>query len=212
VSTDTVRGTTRRLGRLLVNLVLVAVTLLATAYLVPSLMGYERYVITGGSMEGSAPDAIAKGSIALAEKADVADLAVGDVITYQPPADSGVTELVTHRVSSIREQADGSRVFRTKGDANADPDPWRFSLDQGTQARVTLAVPHVGYAVIALADRETRILVIGVPAALIALVSLVEAAAAMTSRRERPSPSAPGGTVPSPRRPLDDAARQSVAS
>jgi signal peptidase I len=212
MSTPTARGATLRLSRLLVNLVLVAVTLVATAYLVPSLLGYERYVITGGSMEGSAAGAIAKGSIAFAENVDVADLAVGDVITYQPPADSGVTDLVTHRISAIREQADGGRVFRTKGDANADPDPWRFTLDQGTQARVTFAVPHVGYAVIALADRDTRMLAIGVPAGLIALASLVEAVGALTSRRPRPQPSPTGGTVPSPRQPADVDAWQTALS
>jgi signal peptidase len=208
VSTETPRSASLRLSRILVNVVLVSVTLVATAYLVPSLLGYDRYVITGGSMSG----AIEKGSIVLAEKVDVADLAVGDVITYQPPADSGVSDLVTHRVVTARDQADGSRVFRTQGDANADPDPWKFTLDQGTQARVTFAVPHLGYAVIALADRDTRMLLVGVPAGLIALVSLLEAAGALRTRRSSPEPAPGTGRLPSPRTPGDATAWQSALS
>ena len=42
------------------------------------------------------------------------------------------------------------------------------------QPVVQFSVPKLGYMFIALADRQTRILVIGVPAALIALMALVE--------------------------------------
>jgi signal peptidase len=163
---------------MLVNLVLVAVTVVAAAYLVPTLLGYDRYVITGGSMSGT----IEKGAIVLTEQVPVSTLRVGDVITYQPPPDSGVDNLVTHRITTARDQADGSRVFRTQGDANPDPDPWRFTLDQGTQARVAFDVPQVGYAVIALADRDTRMLLVGVPAVLVTLVCLVEAGLALRPR------------------------------
>ena len=75
-----------------------------------------------------------------------------------PPPDSGIDNLVTHRIVSIK---DG--VYVTKGDANAKKDPWSFELPQATQARVQYDVPYVGYAFMALADRETRMLLIGVP-------------------------------------------------
>ena len=169
---------TARLTRWTINVLLVAVTVVAAAYLVPSLFGYERYVITGGSMSGT----FEKGSIAFEKPVDVSDLAVGDVITYQPPSDSGVDTLVTHRIVKTGRDENGVRVFRTQGDANPDRDPWKFSLDDGTQPVVQHTVPYVGYALIALAERRTRMLVIGVPAALIALLSLVELAGAL--RRE----------------------------
>ena len=104
----------------------------------------------------------------------VPDLRVGDVITYLPPADAGIDNLVTHRIHRVREAADGTTVYRTKGDANADADPWTFRLDSDEQPRMAFAVPAVGHVFIALADRSTRILAIGLPAALIALASLVQ--------------------------------------
>ncbi len=173
-----------RIGRVLVNLGLVAVTLLCAAYLVPSLAGYERYVITGGSMSGT----FEKGSIAFERPVPVGDLAVGDVITYQPPPDSGVSNLVTHRIVERRAGEDGATVFRTQGDANADPDPWTFSLVEGSQPVVAFTVPTLGYVFVALADRDVRMLVIGVPAALVALASLGQLVTGLR-RRERPSPS-----------------------
>jgi signal peptidase len=174
-ATEAGRPVTARLTRWTVNVLLVAVTIVAAAYLVPTLFGYERYVITGGSMSGT----FEKGSIAFEKPVDVSELAVGDVITYQPPADSGVDDLVTHRIVATGRAEDGARVFRTQGDANADRDPWKFSLDRGSQPVVELTVPYVGYGLIALADRRTRMLVIGLPAALIALLSLGELAGAL---------------------------------
>ena len=47
------RGPLRRAGGWVANLALVAVTLACLAWLVPSLFGLERYVITGGSMSGT---------------------------------------------------------------------------------------------------------------------------------------------------------------
>lgn len=169
----------RRTSRWLVNLSLVIVTLACAVYLVPSLLGYERYVITGGSMTGS----IDKGSVAFEKPVPVTDLAVGDVITYLPPPDSGVTNLVTHRI--VEMDADGT-TLRTQGDANAEVDPWTFSLTADTQPVEQFSVPYVGYAFIALADRGTRMLAIGGPAALVALLSLVELGRTLTGVARRP--------------------------
>ena len=162
--------TTSRLATIVTNVVLILVTLACTAYLLPSALGYERYVITGGSMTGS----IAKGSIAFEKRVPVEDLQVGDVITYLPPAASGVPNLVTHRIVEVGADEQGATRFRTKGDANPAVDPWTFSLVATEQPVVQFSVPKLGYMFIALADRQTRILVIGVPAALIALMALVE--------------------------------------
>lgn len=170
---------TSLITRSIVNLALVAVTLACAVYLLPGLLGYERYVITGGSMTG----AIDKGSLAFEKPVPTADLAVGDVITYLPPADSGVENLVTHRIVQVDA---GATKLRTKGDANADIDPWTFSLTADTQPVEQFSVPYVGYALIALADRETRMLVIGGPAALIALLSLVELGRALMGSSRRP--------------------------
>src|SRR5690606_2568450 len=134
--------------------------------------------ITGGSMSGT----FEKGSIAFEKPVPVTDLEVGDVITYLPPVDAGVSTLVTHRILTAEPGEGGSRVFTTPGDANADPDPWRFTLVGGTQPVVQPTVPHVGHVFMALADRDTRMIVIGAPAARIALIALVQIGRALLTR------------------------------
>jgi signal peptidase len=71
----------------------------------------------------------------------------------------------------------GARAFRTKGDANTSPDPWKFELHRPTQAVVVGHVPYAGYPIAALGIRWVRMLVIGLPAALIALAMLASLAA-----------------------------------
>jgi signal peptidase len=166
---------TRRTGSVVVNLLMVATTLAGASYLLPSLLGYERYVITGGSMTGSYD----KGSVVFEKAVPSEDLRVGDVITYQPPAASGVGTLVTHRIVKVGRDDEGRQVLRTRGDANDAVDPWTFSLTGAEQPLVEFSVPYVGWAFIALADREVRMLVIGVPAALVALLSLGQLAQAL---------------------------------
>lgn len=134
---------------------------------VPALLGMQRYVITGGSMSGS----YERGSVVFADVVRPADLRVGDVITYEPPADAGSRGLVTHRIHDIRERQ-GERIYRTKGDANAVADPWQFKLPHDRQARARFSVPFAGYAFAALSERVVRVALIGLPALLIALAVL----------------------------------------
>ncbi|NRQ48504.1 signal peptidase I [Aeromicrobium stalagmiti] len=179
-----------RLGAAVVNGLLLIATLAGVAYLAPSLFGYERYVITGGSMSGT----FEKGSIAFEKPVPVEDLSVGDVITYQPPADSGVTTLVTHRIVSMKLLPTGATQFQTQGDANPDRDPWKFQLVSGDQPVVHHTVPYAGWIFVGLADREIRMLVIGVPAGLIALLSVVELGRALRPNRRDDEPQAPSPT------------------
>jgi signal peptidase len=167
--------------------------LVALAFLLPSLMGLQRYVIMGGSMEGTYD----LGSVVLSEVVPVSELEVGDVITYVPPAESGITTLVTHRIVSI----DGEDL-RTQGDANPAVDPWTFQLTAATQPRVVAHVPYAGYVFMALADRGTRMALIGLPAALIALWSLVELGRALRPERPvEPAVAATPATSAEPRTP-----------
>jgi signal peptidase len=154
----------RVLGFLLCALALV----LALTVLAPALLGFQRYVITSGSMTGTYD----RGSVVFDEVVPVAELRVGDVITYRPPAGSGPAGLVTHRIAAITRDRDGTRIYRTKGDANEVADPWTFTLGAQRQARVRASVPYVGFAVAALSDRRLRMLIVGLPAVLIALSSL----------------------------------------
>jgi signal peptidase len=151
------------------NLLTAVALALGVAVLLPAAAGLQRYVVGGGSMTGTYD----RGSLVYARVVPTAGLRVGDVITYQPPAGAGPRELVTHRIVAIGARRDGRRVFRTRGDANPVADPWRFTLPAATQARVVFGVPYLGFALAALGDRTTRMLVIGVPALAIALLVLL---------------------------------------
>lgn len=175
----TLGGATLRGARILGNASLIVAMLTAAAFLLPSLLAYQRYVITGGSMSGT----FERGSVAFEKTVPVDDLEVGDVVTYLPPADTGVTTLVTHRIVKKRHASDGSLVFRTKGDANDHVDPWTFQLYAAVQPRVEFTVPTIGYLFLGLADRDVRVVVVGIPAGLIALYSLVEVLRALRPRR-----------------------------
>ena len=142
---------------------------IALGMLVPALLGYERYVIEGGSMGGAVP----RGSIAYEEVVPTGQIVKGDVITYRPPH---ALRPITHRVVWIGHTRAGVRLYRTKGDVNAARDPWTFTLPNETQARVVMHVPLAGYALEALSIRAVRMVVIGGPALLIAFAAFAAAA------------------------------------
>jgi signal peptidase len=150
------------------NLALAAGAALAAFAFLPSAFGYERYVVTGDSMRGT----YARGSLVYDRTVPTSSLRVGDVITYRPPAGRGPRGLVTHRIVWIGRGADGVRAFRTKGDANRRADPWRFRLNGRTQPKVAFALPLAGWPFAVLADRQARMLLIGLPALLVAVATL----------------------------------------
>lgn len=158
----------RRIARAFSALVLAAGLLFGGLLVLPAALGWQRYVIVSGSMTGTYD----RGSLVLDEVVPVSELREGDVITYRPPAGAGPEGLVTHRIAEITTDEVGRRTFRTKGDANEAADPWTFHLPEGEQARVRLGVPYAGFALAALGKREVRVLIVGVPAALIALTSI----------------------------------------
>jgi signal peptidase len=163
------RGIARRSGRIASWAALAVMAVLILVVLVPSLLGMRRYVIVSGSMTGTYD----RGSMVFDEVVPTSSLRVGDVITYRPPPAARVGHVITHRIAAIHRDARGTREYRTKGDANASTDPWRFLLPGARQARVRWSVPYVGFAFAALRDPQLRVLLLGVPAALIALASLV---------------------------------------
>jgi signal peptidase len=142
---------------------------LAAILLIPAAFGYHRYVIVSGSMTGTYD----RGSIVFDREVPVADLKVGDVITYEPPPNASSESLITHRIVWSGRSEEGIRTFHTKGDANSIVDPWTFTLDKPEQARVAFSVPYIGYLLAALSIPTVRMLAIGVPAVVVALLILV---------------------------------------
>ena len=157
-----------RFLKLLATAGLVVLLVIASLILVPPLLGYQRYVITGGSMGGALP----RGSIAYDEVVPTEHIRVGDVITYRPPNGD---RLLTHRIVWIGRQRHGVRLYRTRGDASSAPDPRAFLLPNDGQARVVFQVPLAGYVLAALSVRAVRMVAIGVPALAIAVGAFAQA-------------------------------------
>jgi signal peptidase I len=153
-----------RVGSRAATAVCAVCLVLAGLVLLPGLAGYERYVITSGSMSGTYD----RGSVVFDRVVPVSELRIGDVITYTPPAGAGPDGLLTHRIASISTDEFGHPVFRTKGDANNSVDPWTFTLDEPRQARVAFSVPYLGYVLAALGISFVRVILLGLPAVLVA--------------------------------------------
>lgn len=136
-------------------------------YAVPQVAGADQgYVVTSGSMEPT----FSAGDVILVESAPPKSVSEGDVVTFERSGEEGPT---THRVVEV-VMAEGELAFRTKGDANEDPDTELVNAGEieGTVLTLggsALAIPYVGY-VIQFAATTTGIVVFLVaPLALLAL-------------------------------------------
>ncbi len=118
----------------LVGLFAAYLTLFLAAWAVlPALLpGWQSVVITSGSMSPS----IRTGDVVVVKPSDGLGLSPGNVVVISDPAASG---LVTHRIVSINP--DGS--YRTRGDANAQPDSATLHPDQVVGVG-RLRVPFIG--------------------------------------------------------------------
>jgi signal peptidase I len=119
--------------------VLVLVALLAIAVVImPLATGSKPYTVLTGSMVPQ----YSPGTLVVVKPADVSEINLGDVITYQ--LESGRPEVVTHRVVGIGAAADGEPLLITRGDANDadDADPVRGVQIVG---KLWYAVPYIGW-------------------------------------------------------------------
>ena len=121
--------------------------------------------VRSGSMESSVPT----GSVAITRPVAAADLTVGDIVVFHPPSDP--EQLVIHRVVEM-ESVDGAPAFRTRGDANAGPDPWTLRFEDDEVWRVARVVPGVGRVELLLTNREVRAGALAIGAGLVLAVGL----------------------------------------
>lgn len=124
--------------RTLAAIVLVVVVAPFVVFAVPQAVGASHsYVVLSDSMS---PE-IRAGDVVIVDDVQVDSIETGDVITYERP---GGSQLVTHRVIEVRD--DGALLFRTKGDANEDPDP--TPVPAGNVVGVVLFhVPLIGHVI-----------------------------------------------------------------
>ncbi len=155
--------------------VVAGTALLVTA---PRLVGYTPFTILTGSMS----PAYGVGDVVIDEHIPPTDARPGDVVTFTDPTRAGKT--VTHRVERLARDGDQIR-FTTKGDANTASETWTVPA-AGTIGRVRMRVPKVGWALQWARSREGKIMLIAIPAALLALIELGGLAGA-GRRREAPA-------------------------
>lgn len=123
----------------------------------PSVLGVTPMVVLSGSMSGDAADHIEVGDLIFVRNEKPENLQVGDVIAYM----SGGTA-VTHRITEISTDEDGSLLFTTKGDANEAEDTEAVTEEQLVgvyQGRI----PKVGDFALFLQKPLGMLLFIGVP-------------------------------------------------
>ncbi len=132
-------------------------------------------VVTSGSM---APT-IATGDAVVAVDTPPEAIAAGDVIAFHG---YGRERLTTHRVIS-RHDVDGRLHFRTQGDANATPDA-DLAPAESVAGRVVLTLPAAGRPLLALTSPTARMLLLVLPAVVIAVLEIRD----LLGGRPNPSP------------------------
>ena len=139
----------------------------------PKIAPYETYFVKSGSMEPT----FARGDLIVLGKVDASDIHKGDIITFERPDTHGT--LVTHRVVGV-ETVNGVRQFETKGDANPAPDAWRVPIT-GKAWRYRFRVPKIGYLFSWLSTTVVRIVMLAIPAAILALLAISDGRKPKTS-------------------------------
>jgi len=132
----------------------IAVVLVLLVTVGPKVLPYQTYFVRSGSMEPT----IQTGAMVVLTETGGGNLDVGDIITFEKPDDPSV--LVTHRIVDVETNEQG-RVFVTKGDANANPDPWRVPAS-GTGWVYAFDVPYLGYLFGFLNNWQVRIALLAV--------------------------------------------------
>ena len=106
-------------------------------YIAPFLIGGSfSSIVMSGSMEPAIPI----GSIVVIKKINLENIEVGDIIAFK----TGETTTLHRVIDKI--PIDSSFYFKTKGDANEDPDPWTVKPED-IKGALLLTIPYYGYLI-----------------------------------------------------------------
>lgn len=103
-------------------------------YLSPRLI-----VITSTSMK----PILAPGDLVLTLNVHPREIREGDVIVYRKPIPFSSIEIVAHRVIEVKIN-DGCIIYKTKGDANLNPDRWDVTPKE-VLGKAFLVIPKIGW-------------------------------------------------------------------
>jgi signal peptidase len=128
----------KKIVKEVISAVIVIVLLVpAIIYVAPFLVGGSfSSIVLGGSMESTIP----VGSVVVIRKVRTEDVRVGDIIAFR----TGESKTI-HRVID-KVVGNSSFYFRTKGDANEDPDPW-IVKPEDVLGELQLTIPYYGYLI-----------------------------------------------------------------
>lgn len=164
-------------SRILANSVLaISVLLLVAVLLAPSLFGLTLQPVLGGSME----PAIKTGGLIAVTRVAPEEVQVGDIIGFKL---EGMDTPVTHRVIEVVDTEAGLG-FRTKGDANEDPDTW-IVKPENLIGKVVFDLPWLGYIAKFVKTGYGFGLLIGLPAAAL-IATEIRSIFWPKARRQRP--------------------------
>jgi signal peptidase len=145
----------RRVANVVGLLLLVAFLLPFLIYAVPQAVGAEHsFVVLSSSMEPT----LAPGDVILVDDVPAERIQAGDIISF---SQQGEVRTTTHRVIEVTE-SDGQLRFRTKGDANEDPDRSLVAPAQ-VEGRILsiggylFVIPLIGY-VIQFSNTQTGVI------------------------------------------------------
>ena len=167
------RRVRRWLERLAAAVIATAIVVLAAVVAGPRFLPYQALIVRSGSMTPTLPI----GSVVFYHREAASAVKKGQIILFAEP---GTETRITHRVYRILQTPSGE-FFQTKGDANALPDPWRVRA-AGTGWVESFDIPYLGYPFAVLSSPLARIILVSVPAILLAVILVLEQG---TLRRER---------------------------
>lgn len=161
----------------LANLALaISVLLLVAVLLAPSVLGLSLEPVLGGSMEPT----IKTGALIAMEKTAPEEVQVGDIIGFKL---EGMDTPVCHRVIEIVDTEEGVG-FRTKGDANEDPDTW-IVKPENLIGKVVFDLALVGYIAKFIKTPYGFGLLLGLPAIVIIALEFRSIFSPKPTRRKR---------------------------
>ncbi len=147
----------KKIKEIMSVLILVALLAPVIIYAVTFIVdGYYSSVIMSGSMEPAIP----LGSVVVVNRVDPDDVKVSDIIVFYR-SDSKTLHRVIEKIIE-----NDSYYFKTKGDANEDPDPWLVQPEQ-VQGALLLTVPYYGYLIYFAGTTIGFMFLVIVPAALL---------------------------------------------
>lgn len=171
------------------TILLAMFALLTVAILVPTLAGAERFTVLTGSMQPTYPP----GTLLVVKPVERTELGIGMPVTYQ--LRPGEPAVVTHRIISMSQSAQGTRTYTTQGDANDVPDEAPVIYEQ-IRGRVWYSIPYLGYVNNWLTG-QNRSWTIGIVAtSLFAYAAFLLVSGARDGRRERRAEASRTNDVP----------------